>query len=115
MEDKDRLGTKLHQKEQAEESRYFAERDRELLDKMKEQREAEHEEEIRVLALNRCPKCGVQLTTRLIEEVEIDECEQCQGMWLDKGELEAMSEQKGTHWVKQFFDGMGHILTGPKN
>ena len=41
MEDKDRLGTKLHQKEQAEESRYFAERDRALIDKMKEQREAE--------------------------------------------------------------------------
>ena len=29
--------------------------------------------------------------------------------------MEALSEQKGTHWVKQFFDGMGNILTGPKN
>ena len=51
---------------------------------MKEQREAEHEDTVRELALNRCPKCGVRLTTRLIEEVEIDECGQCQGMWLDK-------------------------------
>ena len=49
-----------------------------------------------------------------VPEVEIDECEQCQGMWLDKGELEAMSKQKGSHWVKQFFDGIGHMLTGPK-
>ena len=45
---------------------------------MKEQREAEHEDTVRELALNRCPKCGVRLTTRLIEEVEIDECGQCQ-------------------------------------
>ncbi len=115
MEDKDRLGTKLQQKKQAEEGRYFAQRDRELINKMKEQREAEHEEEIRELALNRCPKCGVRLTTRLIEDVEIDECGPCQGMWLDKGELEAMSAQKGSRWAKQFFDGMGRILTGPKS
>ena len=39
MEEKDRLGTKLQQKERAEESRYFAERDRELIGKLKEQRE----------------------------------------------------------------------------
>ncbi len=115
MEDKDRLGTKLQQKERAEESHYFAERDRELISKLKGQREAEHDATVRELALNRCPRCGVRLTTRLIEEVEIDECDQCQGMWLDKGELEAMSKQKGSHWVKQFFDGMGHILTGPKS
>lgn len=112
MEEKDRLGTKLGQKERAEENRYFAQQDKALITKLKEQQEAEQEKTRREHARNRCPKCGETLTTRLIQDVEIDECPRCHGMWLDKGELEAMSEQKGNGWAKQFVDGMSRVLTG---
>ena len=115
MEEKDRLGTKLEQKERAEENRYFAERDKELIAKLKEQQEAEQEDTVRELAIHRCPKCGATLTTRLIDDVEIDECPSCGGMWLDKGEFEAMSEQKGSGWAKQFVEGMSRVLTGGKD
>ncbi len=115
MEEKDRLGEILHKKERAEENRYFAQRDQELIATLKEQQEAEHEETVRELAKTRCPRCGVRLTTKTIHDVEIDECPECQGIWLDKGELEAMSQQKGSVWVKQFLDGIGRIFTGPSN
>ena len=114
MEDKDRLGAKLEQKERAEENRYFAERDRELIAKLREQEHAQHEETVRELAQNRCPKCGDRLSTRMIHDVEIDECPSCQGMWLDKGEFEDMSKQKGSTWMRQFLDGMSHALSGGK-
>lgn len=115
MEEKDRLGSKLEQKERAEENRYFAQRDQELIAKLKEEKAAEQADTLREQALGRCPKCGERLTTRLIHDVEIDECPSCQGMWLDKGELEAMSEQKGATWAKQFVDGMSRVLTGGRD
>jgi hypothetical protein len=37
MDEKDRLGAKLREKEKAEEDRYFAQRDRELIEKLKQQ------------------------------------------------------------------------------
>jgi len=49
-DEKDRLGEKLHQKEKAEEDRYFAEHDKELLEKLRREKAAE-----------RCPTCGAAL------------------------------------------------------
>ncbi|NNG01528.1 MAG: hypothetical protein HKM93_19225 [Desulfobacteraceae bacterium] len=34
-----------------------------------------------------CPKCEVELTQTGIGSVEVDECEQCKGVWFDKDEL----------------------------
>ena len=34
-----------------------------------------------------CPRCKSSLTTRTTEGIEIDVCEKCGGVWLDKGEL----------------------------
>ena len=115
MENKDGLGSKLKKKADAEENQYFAQRDRELLAKLKKEKEAEQEESLRKHALGRCPKCGDNLIIRLINDVEIDECPTCQGMWLDKGELEAMTEQRGAHWAQQFVNGVSRALTGGKN
>ena len=42
-ENKDRLGDKLRDAEKAREDQYFAKRDQELLQKMKERREKEQE------------------------------------------------------------------------
>lgn len=40
-----------------------------------------------------CPRDGSALKTRMREgDVEVDECDVCRGMWLDKGELEALQE-----------------------
>lgn len=34
-----------------------------------------------------CPKCGIPFIMDLYEGVEIDQCSQCGGTWLDEGEL----------------------------
>ncbi|MGD2145448.1 MAG: zf-TFIIB domain-containing protein [Anaerolineae bacterium] len=34
-----------------------------------------------------CPRCEEPLGTGLIDEVEIEQCSQCDGMWFDQGEL----------------------------
>ncbi|MBI3303695.1 MAG: zf-TFIIB domain-containing protein [Deltaproteobacteria bacterium] len=113
MDEKDRLGSKLREKERAEEDRYFAERDRELIAKLKQGQEAEEEKMVRELARNRCPKCGERLGQRVIHGVVIEECGSCQGMWLDKGELQAVSKGGGEGWIGKFLEGLKHLLERP--
>ena|SRR5258708_5902143 len=39
----------------------------------------------------KCPRDGTVLDTRVYEaKIEVDECGQCHGTWLDEGELEAI-------------------------
>jgi uncharacterized protein len=43
----------------------------------------------------KCPRDGSALETRTYEaKIEIDACDKCGGMWLDKGELEAIQETR---------------------
>lgn len=42
-----------------------------------------------------CPREGSRLVTESYEGVEIDRCGECEGVWLDKGELEAIQQSPG--------------------
>lgn len=50
----------------------------------------------RVLAVaqNHCPKCGAPLVAVPYRGIEIDKCSNCQGVWLDCGELEQVSGEE---------------------
>jgi hypothetical protein len=102
MSEKDRLGTKLRDKEKAEEDRYFAQRDRELIEKLKKEKEAAEEAAQRQQLLMRCPKCGVQLNTIQHRGVTVEECPSCQGMWLDRGELEILAQRENEGWLTRW-------------
>ncbi|MGE0821507.1 MAG: zf-TFIIB domain-containing protein [Candidatus Binatia bacterium] len=95
MAEKDRLSEKLRDKEKAEEDRYFAQRDRELLEKMKQEQGSTATPQ----GLMQCPKCGTKLKTIQHHEVTVEECPSCQGMWLDRGELEILAKRENEGWV----------------
>jgi hypothetical protein len=40
----------------------------------------------------RCPKCGMELLEIDHLGHKVDQCSSCRGLWLDAGELEAMSQ-----------------------
>lgn len=40
-----------------------------------------------------CPVCAVPLTMSSRQNVEIDYCPQCRGVWLDRGELDKIIER----------------------
>jgi len=83
--EKDRLGETLRLLERAKEDIYFAERDRELLEKLrKELRRVEKAE------ATACPKCSGKLEAYSFQKVALDRCDTCGGIWLDNGELEAI-------------------------
>ena len=41
-----------------------------------------------------CPHCRTDLETRSINDIEIDECPSCQGIWFDADELRRVKDEK---------------------
>ena len=35
----------------------------------------------------KCVHCNIELTKKMVENVEVDECEKCKGMWFEDGDL----------------------------
>ena len=48
-----------------------------------------------------CPVCAVPLTMSERQNVEIDYCPQCRGVWLDRGELDKIIERAAAEATPQ--------------
>lgn len=46
-----------------------------------------------------CPKCQVEMTRVAFEEVEVDRCPQCQGIWFDLMEHEELKKLPGAEKI----------------
>ena len=53
---------------------------------------AEEKEKLKQLCHMRCPKCGMELIEVDYRGIKVDKCSGCDGIWLDAGELEAVSK-----------------------
>ncbi len=73
------------------EEEYFAQQDRELLERQRKLASAAAAEAERRTHLMKCPKDGYDLTTVTHHEVQVETCPHCHGVWLDAGELEALA------------------------
>lgn len=102
-DEKDRLGDKLQEKRKADEDRFFAERDKALLDKLRQQNLSAEDEKQRAAVLGRCPKCGEKLGVIDMHGVTVDECPKGHGIWLDNGELETVAERERDSWLGRLF------------
>ena len=82
------------------EAEYFA---REEFKKMKQAEEdktikleIEEKKKLKELHYMHCPKCGMNLVEIDYKGIAVDKCSACDGVWLDAGELEAISKlEKG--------------------
>ncbi len=75
------------------EEEFFARADAELRKQLRERADAERAAATQA-ERNRCPRCDVPLVARENHGVTIDQCPQCEGIWLDKGELEILATGK---------------------
>jgi rubrerythrin len=101
-DEKDRYGDKLRDLERGREDKFFAERDRELLEKLRTQVEGKEDAAARLEAYMRCPKCGERLRSLTHLGVTVEECPACGGMWLDKGELETLAARESNGWLARY-------------
>lgn len=47
-----------------------------------------------------CPKCRGAMRQYERSGVTVDQCEQCQGMFLDRGELERLTEAEAAYYAR---------------
>ncbi|MCL5978558.1 MAG: zf-TFIIB domain-containing protein [Nitrospirae bacterium] len=62
----------------------------------------EEKKRLKDLHFMRCPKCGMELIEIDYKNIKIDKCSECEGIWLDAGELEAVAKLEKTGLDKLF-------------
>ncbi|MFN0151092.1 MAG: zf-TFIIB domain-containing protein [bacterium] len=84
----------MPEKPSSNEAEYFARLEVERRRKFAEERDAKIAEEERARARElhfmKCPKCGSPLEEFALDNVHVDKCLSCEGLWLDAGELETI-------------------------
>jgi hypothetical protein len=83
---------------------WFREHEKELLENARRKRiEAEQARAAAAAAAEwaaqsgRCPRCGASMATTRIEDVEVDKCPSCEGIFFDRGELETVLLRHDAH------------------
>lgn len=82
--EKDRWGDKLHDVEKAREDKYFAERDREMLEKLRR--------DPGLAGGLTCPGCGAKLEVLEEGPLRVYACQAGHGWWLTPDDLRALGE-----------------------
>jgi uncharacterized protein len=91
----------LDDRGRALENEYFHRKEQELLEKMKAKIQSEEAKDLHL----QCPKCDGTLYETEFENITIDVCSGCTGVWLDAGELAqiAAKEEGGRGWFGGLF------------
>ncbi len=85
-----------------------AEKTKRLKDQLKEQRLEQEREQTKALCYMKCPKCGSDLNEVTFRGIKIDRCLNCDGVWLDEGELEKLAGDEDSSTIGNIIG----IITG---
>jgi hypothetical protein len=84
-----------------QEDAYFHEKDRALLAKRRAELDALRGDPASNML--KCPRCGADMAEVLMQQVKVDRCSGCGGVFLDKGELEILTFAKSDGFFKRLF------------
>jgi hypothetical protein len=92
-------------KSRSPEDEYFAREELKRREQAKIRKTHAEREKLKALHWMRCPKDGGQLHEVTFRDVSIDKCEDCGGVFLDRGELEQLagSEDNVIGAILQYF------------
>ncbi|MGI9065181.1 MAG: zf-TFIIB domain-containing protein [Pyrinomonadaceae bacterium] len=76
------------------EEEYFHRKNKEAIEKLREKMKVSEEAKAAGTSSMKCPRCDGTLHETKLEEVSIDTCEKCGGVWLDSGELEQLTKRE---------------------
>lgn len=80
------------------EEEYFYRKNKELIERKRQELEAKEAPEIRPPHWLKCPKCPGDMVETELAGIRVDQCSKCQGIYFDHGELDILiesSEPKG--------------------
>ncbi|HEU4461483.1 MAG TPA: zf-TFIIB domain-containing protein [Solirubrobacterales bacterium] len=63
-----------------------------------------------------CPKCGGEMRSYERNGVTVDQCGDCRGIFLDRGELERLIDAENSHYEREYSDrGRGYEERPPRD
>lgn len=89
--------------ERANEDSYFSVREHELIEDMKQEFRKE-ETGRRVAQTAICPKCSGQFAKYRFMGFDLERCKDCEGIWLNKGDLQGILRQQARGPLGRFLD-----------
>lgn len=87
------------------EEEYFHRKNKEAIEKLREKMKIAEQHKAAGTSSMRCPRCDGSLKESKFEEVLIDTCEKCGGVWLDAGELEQLTKGEKGGWLSGLLGG----------
>lgn len=86
------------------EEEYFHRKNKEAIEKLRAKMKIAEEAKAAGTSSMQCPRCDGSLQENKIEEVLIDTCDKCGGVWLDSGELEQLTRKDDSGWFSRFWN-----------
>ncbi len=88
------------------EEEYFRRKNKEAIAKLRERIKFAEAAKAAGKSSMQCPRCDGSLKETKVEEVLIDSCEKCGGVWLDSGELEKLTarETESGGWFSRLWN-----------
>src|SRR5262245_18597038 len=90
------------EREKSLEEEYFRRKEQESIHNLHEKRAEEERRKLEEASAIHCPKCGGKLVQMLYEDVQVDRCSKCNGIWLDAGELERLTTREES-WLTRLW------------
>ena len=90
------------------EEEYFHRKNQEALARTRQRLASEAPEHEQEGALIRCPKCVGALEEITFQGIQVDRCTDCQGVWLNPGELERLTAKDNQGWLARFWHSAAH-------
>jgi Zn-finger nucleic acid-binding protein len=87
------------------EEEYFHRKNQEAIEKLRAKMKVAEEAKAAGTSSMKCPRCDGSLMESKIEEVTIDTCDKCAGVWLDSGELEQLTKKDSGGWFRKLWGG----------
>jgi Zn-finger nucleic acid-binding protein len=85
------------------EEEYFHRKNKEAIEKLRQKMKVAEEAKAAGTSSMMCPRCDGSLKESKVEEVLIDTCEKCGGVWLDSGELEQLTQKESAGWFSRLW------------
>lgn len=89
-------------RKKALEEDYFRRKEQESIEKLRQKMAEEQQVQAEEAKRLECPRGDGKMTAVTFEGVEIDRCETCGGVWLDKGELEQLRQKESGGWFSRW-------------
>jgi len=101
------MSNPLDERRQGLEEEYFHRKNQEAIEKLRAKMRLAAQAKEAGTSSMKCPRCDEgTLKEIFIEEVPLDTCDKCAGVWLDSGEMEKLTQTDIARWFRSLWSKM---------